>query len=137
MTQDDVMTLRTKNQWWGVVLDAPSARELAHSYARLLDWTIFNESDGWADLAPSDNAGYNLAFATEPDYVRPVWPTVSGLPQMSMHLDLEVDDLDEAVAHAVAAGAELATYQPQSNVRVMLDPAGHPFCLYVDADSLA
>jgi hypothetical protein len=51
---------------------------------------------------------------------------------MSMHLDLQVDDLDEAVAHAVEAGAELASFQPQEKVRVMLDPAGHPFCLYLD-----
>ena len=66
--------------------------------------------------------------------MRPVWPTEAGRPQMSMHLDLEVDDLDRAVAHAVECGAELASYQPQETVRVMLDPAGHPFCLYVDSD---
>ncbi len=51
---------------------------------------------------------------------------------MSMHLDLEVDDLDHAVAYAVEVGATLASYQPQETVRVMLDPAGHPFCLYLD-----
>jgi hypothetical protein len=28
-------------------------------------------------------------------------------------------------------GARLADVQPQDDVRVMLDPAGHPFCLYV------
>ena len=28
------------------------------------------------------------------------------------------------------AGATLADYQPQEDVRVMLDPAGHPFCLF-------
>ncbi len=117
------MALRTKAQWWGVVLDAPDARELAHFYARLLGWTVFNESPGWADLAPSEQAGYNLAFATERSYVRPVWPPVEGAPQMSMHLDIQVDDLDEAVAHAAEAGAELASHQPQDNVRVMLDPA--------------
>jgi hypothetical protein len=48
---------------------------------------------------------------------------------MSMHLDIEVDDLEAAVAHAVNVGAEQAEYQPQKNVRMMLDPAGHPFCL--------
>lgn len=53
---------------------------------------------------------------------------------MSMHLDIEVDDLDRAVAHAVEAGAELAAHQPQETVRVMFDPAGHPFCLYLDED---
>ncbi len=28
----------------------------------------------------------------------------------------------------------LATHQPQANVRVLLDPAGHPFCLCLDDD---
>ena len=42
-------------------------------------------------------------------YVRPVWPTVDGEPQMSMHLDIAEDDLDEAVAYAVEVGAKLAS----------------------------
>ncbi len=123
------MALRTKAQWWGVALDAPDARKLAHFYADLLGWKISNESPGWVDLAPSADAGYNLAFVTEEKYVRPVWPSAEGQPQMSMHLDIQVDDLAEAVAHAVGIGAEVATYQPQETVRVMLDPAGDPFCL--------
>ena len=128
------MALRTKTQWFGVVLDAPDARELARFYARLLDWQIFNEADDWVDLAPSKDAGYNMAFATEKKYVRPVWPTEDGAQQMQIHLDVAVDDLDHAVAYAVGVGAELASYQPQEDVRVMLDPAGHPFCLYLDTD---
>lgn len=130
------MPLRTSKHWFGVVLDAPDARELAHFYQRLLGWRIFNEAEDWVDLAPSEDAGYNLAFATEPRYVRPVWPSEDGRQQKMLHLDLEVDDLDQAVAHAVEAGAELASYQPQEAVRVMLDPAGHPFCLYLDPDEL-
>ena len=47
-----------------------------------------------------------------------------------MHLDFEVSDLPAAVADAVELGAVEAEYQPQDDVRVMLDPAGHPFCLY-------
>ena len=50
---------------------------------------------------------------------------------MMMHLDIEVDDLAAAGAHAIAAGATLADFQPQDHVRVYLDPAGHPFCLWV------
>lgn len=46
-----------------------------------------------------------------------------------MHLDVQVDDLDAAVADAESLGAELAQTQPQANVRVMLDPDGHPYCL--------
>jgi predicted enzyme related to lactoylglutathione lyase len=129
------MPLRTKATWFGVALDAPNARELAHFYQRLLGWTIFNESDEWADLAPSKDAGYNLAFQTEKHYARPVWPSEPGKPQMSIHLDIQVDDLEEAVAYAQSVGAEVASFQPQETVRVMLDPAGHPFCLYLDSES--
>ena len=124
------MPLRTKKTWFGVTLDAPDARELAHFYQRLLGWTVFNESDDWVDLAPSEDAGYNFSFATEKKYVRPVWPTVDGAPQMSLHLDIEVDDLAAATDHALELGATLAEFQPQDDVRVLLDPAGHPFCLY-------
>ena len=123
------MPLRATKQWWGVMLDAPDALELARFYARLLDWQLF---EGGPTVAPSASAGYNLGFQTSPHYVRPVWPTEPGKPQMSMHLDIEVDDLDEAVAHALSVGAELAEFQPQDNVRILLDPAGHPFCVYRD-----
>ena len=125
------MPLRRNTEWWGVVLDAPDGPALAHFYARLLGWQVFNEDEDGAAVAPSENAGYNLAFQTEEHYVRPVWPGEPGKPLMMMHLDIEVDDLDEAVAYAVEVGAELATYQPQDDVRVLLDPAGHPFCLYL------
>jgi len=46
-----------------------------------------------------------------------------------MHLDVQVDDLDRAVADAASLGAELAEIQPQASMRVMFDPDGHPFCL--------
>jgi catechol 2,3-dioxygenase-like lactoylglutathione lyase family enzyme len=126
------MPLRTTKHWFGVVLDAPHASELAHFYQRLLGWTLYKDNPAWATLAPSETAGYNLSFQTEPNYVRPIWPSEPGKPIMMLHLDLEVDDLEAAVAHAVEVGAELAEFQPQEDVRVLLDPAGHPFCLYID-----
>lgn len=129
------MPLRTKAHWFGVVLDAPKARDLAEFYARLLGWQTFGDGDHWVTVAPSKDAGYNLAFATEPHHDRPVWPTEPGRPQMQSHLDLEVDDLEAAVAFALETGATQADYQPQHDVRVMLDPAGHPFCLYVSGSA--
>ena len=45
---------------------------------------------------------------------------------MMMHLEIRVDELEASVAHAVAQGATLAGYQSQDEVRVCLDPAGHP-----------
>ena len=55
-----------------------------------------------------------------------------GAQRTMMHLDIEVTDLDAATADAVALGARVADFQPQDNVRVLLDPAGRPFCLCRD-----
>jgi catechol 2,3-dioxygenase-like lactoylglutathione lyase family enzyme len=127
------MVLRTQAHWFGVVLNSPDPQALAGFYQRLLGWTLYPSDDDsdFVALAPSEEAGYNLAFQREDLYERPAWPAEPGKPQMQLHLDLEVDSLDEAVAHGVACGAELPEFQPQERVRVMLDPDGHPFCLYV------
>jgi catechol-2,3-dioxygenase len=115
----------------GITLDAPDARELAGFYHRLLGWHPIQEETDWVTLgAPGGGAG--LSFQTEKQYVRPVWPARPHEQQMSVHLDIRVEDLEEAGAHAEKAGATPAGFQPQENVRVYLDPDGHPFCLYVD-----
>ena len=51
-----------------------------------------------------------------------------------LHLDFEVGDLEAAVEDALRRGATLADHQPQEHVRVLRDPAGHPFCLCLDGD---
>jgi hypothetical protein len=56
---------------------------------------------------------------------------------MMAHLDIAVDDVDAAVAKALALGARLADFQPQDDVRVCFDPVGHPFCLFHDDFSWA
>jgi catechol 2,3-dioxygenase-like lactoylglutathione lyase family enzyme len=76
--------------------------------------------------------GTGLSFQFEPEYVAPTWPAERGHQQMTMHLDIAVDDVDEAVARALEAGAKLADHQPQAHVRVVLDPDGNPFCLFPD-----
>jgi catechol 2,3-dioxygenase-like lactoylglutathione lyase family enzyme len=114
----------------GIVLDAPDARELAAFYRRLLGWTGAQDEPGWVKLAAPDG-GPALSFQTESAYVSPVWPAKPGDPQMSVHLDIRVEDLAEAGAHAEKAGATLADFQPQDDVRVYLDPDGHPFCLFL------
>jgi hypothetical protein len=45
-----------------------------------------------------------------------------------VHLDLTADDLAAAEQRALALGAALPE-QPATRWRVLLDPAGHPFCL--------
>ena len=112
------------------VLESTDANALADFYRRLLGWETLEDEPGWVRLQPP-GGGIGLSFNTDPAYVRPVWPAGPGDPQMSMHLDIEVDDLDVASAHAVAAGATVAQFQPQDDVRVHQDPAGHPFCLFL------
>ena len=124
---------RTKRHWWGVVIDAPDPLALARFYADLMDWKIVKNDPDFVGIAPMGDHVEYFAFQRSPEYVPPVWPPQDGRQQMMAHLDLEVPDLEAAEAVAVQAGARVADFQPQRSVRVMLDPAGHPFCLYVDS----
>lgn len=114
----------------GVVLDSADPRKLADFYQRLLGWPIGANEPEWVTLRPP-GGGPSLSFQHEPLYSPPSWPSAADRQQMMVHLDIEVDDLEVAGAHAVDVGATLAGFQPQQDVRVYLDPAGHPFCLWV------
>ncbi len=117
----------------GTNLDAPDAAALAGFYRQLLGWAVKVDEPGWVVLQSPDG-GHTLNFQTEPRYVRPVWPAVAPEdPRMMMHLEIKVDDLRTAVTRALALGATVAEFQPQADVRVCLDPAGHPFCLYAES----
>ena len=126
--KDSRPTLR----WTGVCLDCANADELADFYGRLLGWTeTISDGAGW--IAMRDPAGgRGLLFQAEAAYRPPTWPEQPSGQDKMLHFEIQVDDLDASVSHAIACGARLADYQPQGHVRVMLDPAGHPFCLYLD-----
>jgi catechol 2,3-dioxygenase-like lactoylglutathione lyase family enzyme len=119
----------SRSDWWGVVLDAPDVAVLTRFYSELRGWPVLKQDADGAALDLGEGVAY-LAVQRNPDYEPPVWPAPPGSQQMMLHLDFEVTDLDAAVAHAVSLGAELPDHQPQEDVRVLLDPAGHPFCLY-------
>lgn len=125
----------------GPVLDAADPVELARFYGRLLGWEIvelegrrpgYPPEDGWAQLR-SPGGDRKMEFQWEEHYEPPTWPPVPGDQLMMMHLDIGVDDLEEGVAWAIHTGATVASHQPQEDVRVMLDPEGHPFCLFPDS----
>jgi catechol 2,3-dioxygenase-like lactoylglutathione lyase family enzyme len=123
-------------RWTGVCLDCADADELAQFYSTLLGWEI-TARDG-ADWITMRNpaGGVGLNFQAEAWYEPPVWPEQPGAQTKMLHFEILVDDMEAAVAYAVAVGARIAPHQPedraQDELRVMLDPAGHPFCLYVD-----
>ncbi len=110
------------------VIGTPDPPGLARFYSALLGWEIKYEEPDWVMLKAPEGAG--LSFQLEENHVPPTWPASTDDQQMMMHLDIWVDDLDAAGERAMSLGAVLAEFQPQEEVRVYLDPAGHPFCLF-------
>lgn len=110
-----------------ISIDCPDPDVLARFYCDLLGLEeVFATSDrGVVSLA---GAGPMVTLMRAETYTEPSWP--NGPQRQQMHLDLAVDDLDVAVEAALALGAREAQFQPASAAwRVLLDPAGHPFCL--------
>lgn len=107
------------------VIDCPDPAALAGFYRQLLDWQEKIDDD-WAEIRDA-STGQCICFQQVADYRAPEWPG-QDVPQQ-MHIDVVVDDLDAAEADAVEIGATRVEHQPGTTFRVLLDPAGHPFCL--------
>ena len=117
----------------GICLDCADAEELAAFWCRLLGWhEVARDGSDWISIAGDDPSVW-INVQAEPWYVPPVWPERPGEQHKQVHFELGVDDVEAAVAFAVSCGAAEAPHQPPdrdpSTLRVMLDPAGHPFCL--------
>ena len=115
-----------------VVLDCPDPRALAEFYRALLGGAITYADDDWVNLR--DGGNVLLSFQRAPDYQPPDWPSAEHGQQF--HIDVTVDDVDQAEPQVLALGARRTDLQPgideDSNWRVYLDPVGHPFCLCWD-----
>ena len=133
MTRPDI-AVRT------VCLDCDDAHAMAGFYGALLGWEpTFTEPD-WV-LMRNPDGGIGLSFQAEPSYRAPTWPEQGDLQQKMIHLDVLVtpspgqspeEALAAALDAAVQAGGRPADHQPRDDLRVVLDPAGHPLCLFLD-----
>ena len=131
----------TKLELTSITIGSPEPRALARFYSRLLNGQVTADDAptaglpaeaGWAQVKTASDFGQvTLNFEYESAWSEPVWPSEVGKQHITQHLDIRVDDLDSAVAHAIACGARLDPFQPQERVRVMRDPHGHPFCLFL------
>jgi hypothetical protein len=103
-----------------VSLDCADPRQLASFYLALL-----GGRELWASASSAgvDVGGLVLVMQHVEPYEPPCWPGGA-----IVHLDLTADELDAAADHAVALGATRPE-QPDPRWHVLLDPAGHPFCL--------
>lgn len=111
-----------------LTIDCADAKALSAFYANLLGW---NTSEAWGcPYVSSPDGPYSFLFVQEEDYVPPVWPEVEGKQQKQLHLDFQVKDYEGAIARAIELGAKKAETQfGPDHFTVLLDPAGHPFCL--------
>lgn len=109
-----------------LVLDCADARPMAAFYSAIggSEVTDLDATGAYVRLS-----GILLAIRVVDDYVPPTWPAGDVPPQM--HMDFEVDDMEEAEVFLNAHGATTAGYQAHraDGLVVMLDPAGHPFCI--------
>ncbi|MEJ8653471.1 VOC family protein [Streptomyces sp. MS1.AVA.3] len=109
-----------------VTFDCPDPAELARFYGEALGLPVVFSTDDFVLLGQDGAAG--LGFNRLADYRRPTWPDPS--QEKQAHIELGVDDLDAAEARLIALGAVKPECQPAPDRwRVLLDPAGHPFCI--------
>ena len=110
-------------------IDVPDVARAAEFYGKTFGWTSIDRS-GFVELAgapvpidllPRDEGSRtNDATRTFARHWTPV------------HLDVVVDDVDAAVARAVALGAKLEagpSDQPFGRIAQLADPFGHGLCI--------
>ncbi|MGW6915992.1 VOC family protein [Kitasatospora sp. NPDC054939] len=112
-----------------IVLDCPDPSVLARFYAGLLGGEVDRPDPRWSLDAHwstlHTDSGEVVCFQRVEDFRPPQWPD-PGHPQQ-LHLDVDVDDLDEAERQVLALGA--AKLGDAGSWRIYADPVGHPFCL--------
>lgn len=111
--------------FYGVTLDCPDPSRLADFYRQLTGMEISYSSEGFAGLS---GGGPAIGFQRVEGFQPPKWPS-QDVPQQ-FHLDFSVQDLPAAEKWVLELGATKPDNQPGGDRWVvLLDPAGHPFCL--------
>lgn len=105
-------------------IDCADPRALAEFYHQVLGWKIVADQE---DFAMIQSEGVPIVFWKVADHRPPSWPDPASPKQF--HLDLIVEDLDAAETRCLEFGATKPDHQPGTHWRVLIDPAGHPFCI--------
>jgi catechol-2,3-dioxygenase len=112
---------------FAVTIDTDDAPALGRFYSALLGLDPTYEGPEGVLIG---REGEQVMFQQVAELQRPRWPDPT-YPQQ-LHLDITVDDADEAERAALALGAERLPGDGD-NWRVYADPHGHPFCLLTGA----
>ncbi len=117
-----------------LVFDARDIEAESRFWGGLLGGEVHRDED-WHSVVV--NGEWVMGVQAAPNHVPPDWPT--GPQQQQVHLDLHVDDLDEAHRVVLAFGGRQlqALRRPSDNAEgdevfaVYASPAGHPLCFGV------
>ena len=114
-----------------ITIDCSDADAQARFYNAALGWDITVNEGPYSAVS---NGDLTIEFTAVEGHQPPQWPDEGGRKQF--HLELMVDDLDEAAGTLLAAGATQPEFQPGGErFRVLIDPAGHPFCIISRANA--
>lgn len=106
-------------------IDSADPARLARFYAAVLDWEVTYSDDSYGMV---EGNGIKSGFGKIERFRPAQWPDEAGVKRF--HLDLQVDDLDEAAERLCAIGASQPNFQPGAGRwKVLLDPDGRRFCL--------
>ncbi|MDF3301847.1 VOC family protein [Streptomyces tropicalis] len=109
-----------------VTFDCADPAEMARFYGELLGMSALCSTDDFVLLGKEGATG--LGFSRLAGYRPPTWPDPA--QEKQAHIELGVDDLDLAEKRLLGLGATRPDFQPGGERwRVLLDPAGHPFCI--------
>ena len=107
----------------GISLDCADPKELIRFYLALLGGRRLWDDDQASGMRTAE--GLVLVAQKIDEYSPPEWPGTA-----LVHLDIDAgNNLAGAVRYAETCGARQSALQPDSRWAVLLDPAGHPFCI--------
>jgi predicted enzyme related to lactoylglutathione lyase len=114
------------NRLSGITIDCGNPARLASFWSALLGIAVCDEHEGpdWATVGSRHDLVPRLTFQRVPEPKR---------GKVRLHLDVQVDDIDEGRAHVENLGGHWTgqryDYPGEGVVIVMTDPEGHEFCL--------
>lgn len=107
-----------------IVIDCNNLEETTRFYKELLDLVeTFNDGE-FITLETKKKVGVRLIFQKVENYLPP-----QNMEKQMLHLDLAVDNLEKYVELAINLGAKIYKEQFFDSIKIMIDPAGHTFCL--------
>jgi predicted enzyme related to lactoylglutathione lyase len=112
-----------RNVWSGVTIDCVDPERVARFWSALLGRERGPSQDGWVYLGRRGDAQPRLVFQPVPE---------PGTGKVRTHLDVTVEDLDEAIRLVIDLGGRFTGERhdyDEGVVVVMADPEDHEFCL--------